>query len=343
MGYGYGGWAPYVSVAERRRKAEKAAAKAKKAGAELSPVEPGRGAIAKTFWGKAWCNNLEQYSDYSNRLPRGRTYVRNGSVIDLKITEGEVRAQVMGASLYTVDVSVTAVPDKQWQTIGAGCAGSIDSLVELLQGKLSKGVMEHICKPGTGLFPAPKEIKFKCSCPDWASMCKHVAAVLYGIGARLDLQPELLFSLRRVDAKDLVAQAGAGLPKAKQVSASGKILDDSALADVFGIEMAAIAAPTKPATRRNTATATKAKTSKVVKAPTKPASAKTAKQPAASKPETAKKVALKKPVKGQPPAKASADSRTSTSKVAVMKAKIKAASKAPKPEATKVTKRAKDK
>jgi uncharacterized Zn finger protein len=348
MGYGYGGWAPYVSVAERRRKAEKAASKAKKAGAELSPVEPGRGAIAKTFWGKAWCNNLEQYSDYSNRLPRGRTYVRNGSVIDLKITAGEVRAQVMGSSLYTVDVSVTAVPDKQWQTIGAGCAGSIDSLVELLQGKLSKGVMEHICKPDTGLFPAPKEIKFKCSCPDWASMCKHVAAVLYGIGARLDLQPELLFSLRRVDAKDLVAQAGAGLPKAKKGPASGKVLDDSALADVFGIEMAAIAAPTNPAVRRSTATATKvtatkAKTSKDVKAPTKPASAKTAKQPAASKPETAKKVALKKPVKEKPPAKASTGSRTSTGKVAVIKTKIKAASKAPKPEAAKATKRAKDK
>lgn len=343
MGYGYGGWAPYVSVAERRRKAEKAAAKAKKAGAELSPVEPGRGAIAKTFWGKAWCNNLEQYSDYSNRLPRGRTYVRNGSVIDLKITAGEVRAQVMGSSLYTVDVTVTAVPDKQWQTIGTGCAGSIDSLVELLQGKLSKGVMEHICKPGTGLFPTPKEIKFKCSCPDWASMCKHVAAVLYGIGARLDLQPELLFSLRRVDAKDLVAQAGAGLPKAKKGPASGKVLDDSALADVFGIEMAAIAAPTNPAARRSPVTATKAKTSKDVKAPTKPASAKTAKQPAASKPETAKNVALKKPVKAKPPAKASTGSRTSTGKVAVIKTKIKAASKAPKPEAAKATKRAKDK
>ncbi len=265
MGYGYGGWAPYVSVAERRKKVEKAAAKAKKAGADLSPVASSRGAIAKTFWGKAWCNNLEQYSDYANRLPRGRTYVRNGSVIDLKVTAGEVRAQVMGANLYTVNVTVTAVPDKQWQAIGAGCAGTIDSLVELLQGKLSKGVMEHICKPGTGLFPAPKEIKFKCSCPDWASMCKHVAAVLYGIGARLDQQPDLLFSLRRVDAKDLVAQAGTGLPKAKKGQASGKVLDDSALADVFGIEMAAIAVPTSPAARRSMATVTKVKASTDVK------------------------------------------------------------------------------
>lgn len=309
MGYGYGGWAPYIPVAERRKKTEKAAAKAKKAGVNLSPIEPSRGAIAKTFWGKAWCTNLEQYSDYSNRLPRGRTYVRNGSVIDLKITAGEVRAQVMGSSLYAVDVTVTAVPDKQWQAIGTGCAGSIDSLVELLQGKLSKGVMEHICKPGTGLFPAPKEIKFNCSCPDWASMCKHVAAVLYGIGARLDQQPELLFSLRRVDAKDLVAQAGAGLPKAKKGTMADEVLEDSALADVFGIEMAEVAAPTKPATRRSTAMTTKATKIARTKTTAVKAPPKTTKRPAAG-------------------------TRKSTGKTAAKSAKIGVALKAPKHKKT---------
>ena len=141
----YYGWKPYVSVAERRRKAEKAAAKAKKAGAGHSPIEPSRGAVARTFWGKAWCDNLEAYSDYANRLPRGRTYVRNGSVIDLKIAEGEVQALVMGSSLYKVAVKVARVPAQQWQAIGADCSGSIDSLVELLQGKLSRAVMERIC------------------------------------------------------------------------------------------------------------------------------------------------------------------------------------------------------
>lgn len=240
------GWKPYVSVAERRRKAEKEAAKAKKAGADLAPIESYRGAIAKTFWGKAWCENLEAYSDYANRLPRGRTYVRNGSVIDLKIAAGEVRARVMGSSLYEVAVKVTTVPAKHWQAIGADCSGSIDSLVELLQGKLSKAVMERICTPRTGLFPAPKDIEFSCSCPDWASMCKHVAAVLYGVGARLDKQPELLFNLRRVDAKDLVRQASAGLPKSKKGPAAGKLLDTSMLGDVFGIEMDEAPAPAAP-------------------------------------------------------------------------------------------------
>ena len=249
------GWKPYVSVAARRKQAEKAAAKASKTGADLSPVAASRGAIARTFWGKAWCDNLERYSDYANRLPRGRTYVRNGSVIDLKITNGEVRAKVMGSSLYDVNVTVVAVPGKQWRSISADCAGSIDSLVELLQGRLSNAVMERICRLNTGLFPAPKEIKFSCSCPDWASMCKHVAAVLYGVGARLDSQPELIFALRRVDPKDLVARAGAGLRRAGQGPTTGKVLDDAHLADVFGIEMADVAPAKKPAAPRHASTA----------------------------------------------------------------------------------------
>lgn len=288
----YYGWKPYVSVAERRRKAEKAAAKARKAGAALSPVAASRGAIARTFWGKAWCDNLERYSDYANRLPRGRTYVRNGSVIDLKIAEGEVRAQVMGSSLYSVAVSVVAVPGKRWKSISADCAGSIDSLVELLQGRFSKAVMERICAPDTGLFPAPKEIQFSCSCPDWASLCKHVAAVLYGVGARLDAQPELIFTLRRADANDLVARAGAGLPKSRQRPAAGKVLEDALLADVFGIELADAAPATKPAASRRKPPAAK---------PAKPATARTPpKTPAAGK-----KVAHRKTAKAKAPAKPS--------------------------------------
>jgi uncharacterized Zn finger protein len=290
----YGGWKPYVSVAARKKKAELAVAKAKKAGAVLSPIASYRGAIATTFWGKAWCGNLEGYSDYANRLSRGRTYVRNGSVIDLQITAGEVRAKVMGSSLYTVAVTVTACPEKQWRAIGADCAGSIDSIVELLQGKLSTAVMERICKPGTGLFPAPKEITFNCSCPDWASMCKHVAAVLYGVGTRLDQQPEFLFALRRVDANDLVSLVGAGLPKSRKRPATGKVLEDALVADVFGIEMAEAQPPAKPAAGRNKPSAGKVTARKAAK-PT----VSTARKPTASAKTAAdnKAVTKKLPVK----------------------------------------------
>jgi uncharacterized Zn finger protein len=238
MYYDYYGWRPYVSVAERRRKAAREMEKLRKKGHPVSPVVIDGRAIAKTFWGKAWCDNLERYSDYENRLPRGRTYVRNGSVVDLQIGPGQVTACVSGSELYRVAVKVTPVSKKRWQSICTDCAGAIDSLVELLQGRFSKGVMERLCRQGSGLFPSPDEIQLSCSCPDWASMCKHVAAVLYGIGARLDHQPELLFKLHKVDEKELIAKAGKELPLGGKAPAPEKTLGREDLSAIFGLEMA---------------------------------------------------------------------------------------------------------
>ncbi len=296
---GYFGWKPYVSVAKRREQANRAVLKAKKSGKDFSPIVlTARGAIAKTFWGKAWCDNLEAYSDYENRLPRGRSYVRNGSVIDLTIEPGKVVAQVMGSSLYRIEIRVAALPAVQWQAIVQASAGSIASLVELLQGKFSKAVMERLCQPKTGLFPSPREIQLDCSCPDWATMCKHVAAVLYGVGARLDERPEFLFTLRQIDAGDLVSQVAELSVKAKKAPVKRRMLDDTALADVFGIELGeSSAAPTALAVK-----AKQAKPSAVKAAALKPTAAKAAvaKMPAAkisraakSSPVTARKTTVK--------------------------------------------------
>jgi uncharacterized Zn finger protein len=233
-------WKRYVRAALRRQTADRTVAKMQREGQMLSPVAASRGAVAKSVWGKAWCRNLEHYSDYSNRLPRGRTYLRNGSVIDLKIGPGKVTAQVMGSSLYRITVSIREVAAAHWQAIARDCARSIDTLVELLQGQLSASVMERITRPGTGLFPSPKEIVFSCSCPDSAAMCKHVAATLYAIGARLDSEPELLFGLRKVDAKELIAHTGEGATPAPERPAVGRILDSSKLVDVFGIDFGGV-------------------------------------------------------------------------------------------------------
>ncbi|HEY3352109.1 MAG TPA: SWIM zinc finger family protein [Polyangia bacterium] len=238
MSYGYYEWRPYVSVAERRQQAEREMAKLKKKGHPVAPVVIEGRTIASTFWGKSWCDNLERYGDYANRIPRGRTYVRNGSVVDLQVGAGEVTAHVAGSELYQVKVTVAPVPKARFKAICAACAGAIDSLVELLQGRFSRGVMERLCQQRTGLFPAPADIEFSCSCPDWASMCKHVAAVLYGVGARLDTKPELLFRLRQVDEQQLIAHAGAGVPLAKQGPAAEKVLGDAGLSELFGIDLA---------------------------------------------------------------------------------------------------------
>jgi len=234
----YYDWKPYVPVAARHRQAAREVAKLMKKGQQTSPVVIDGRKIARTFWGKAWCDNLERYSDYANRLPRGRTYVRNGSVVDLQIAPGAVRAMVSGSDLYRIEVKVAAVPKARWTAVCRDCAGAIDSLVELLQGRFSQGVMARICQEKTGLFPSPAEIAFTCSCPDWASMCKHVAAVLYGIGARLDEQPDLLFALRKVDQQDLIARAGKGLAQTGKGPKAGKVLGESDLSEMFGIEMA---------------------------------------------------------------------------------------------------------
>jgi uncharacterized Zn finger protein len=234
----YYGWRPYVSVGQRRRQASSEMAKLRKKGRVVSPVIVAGRAIVKTFWGKAWCENLERYSDFANRLPRGRTYVRNGSVIDLQIAPGEIKALVSGSEIYEVAVKVAPVTKARWQSICRDCAGAIDSLIELLQGRFSKGVMERVCRQKTGLFPSPAEIQLSCSCPDWAAMCKHVAAVLYGIGARLDHQPDLLFRLHRVDEKELIAGAGKALPLAKKAPAATKVLGGEDLAVLFGLDIA---------------------------------------------------------------------------------------------------------
>lgn len=231
----YGHWKPYVSVAQRRKNAEKAVAKRIKNGEKITPVRLQGRTIAATFWGKAWCDHLESLSDFENRLPRGRTYVRNGSVIHLSIDHGKVKALVQGSELYEIQIDMQTLSDDKWRDILQNCSGQIASMIELLQGKLSSGVMKTITDQKGGLFPLAEEITLKCSCPDWASMCKHVAAVLYGVGARLDAEPELLFKLRKVDHTELISKVSMQTPAPR--SGKTNVIQDQDLANLFGIDI----------------------------------------------------------------------------------------------------------
>jgi len=233
-----GGWPEYVPVAARiARAAKRAAKRAKAAGRQPEPVAITGPGIAKTFWGKAWCRNLEAYSDFSNRLSRGRTYARNGSVVDLVVGSGRIDAIVAGTSAYEVAITITALPRPTWRAIKADCTGSIGSLVDLLSGRLADDVMGRLARPGDGMFPAPKEVKLRCSCPDGARLCKHLAAVLYAIGHRLDTRPELLFLLRGVDQTELVAAATKESVSQAVRGAAAHALAADDLAGIFGIEI----------------------------------------------------------------------------------------------------------
>ncbi len=234
--HSYYEWRPYIPMAERRRRARREVAKMKKADRHVLPVEIVGRKITTTFWGEAWCKNLEAYSDYANRLPRGRTYVRNGSVIDLQIEAGRVRSLVSGSDIYEVDIRIKPLPKRRWTDIKCQCAGKIDSLVELLRGSISRGVMEIVTRKAEGLFPSPMEISLSCSCPDWATMCKHVAATLFGVGARLDRNPEMLFTLRGVDPAEMVEAAVEQPPRAGK-RPRGRVLASDELSSVFGVDI----------------------------------------------------------------------------------------------------------
>jgi len=257
MSYYDRGWPPYVPVAERRAIAKRELEKLRKRGRPIDPVIIEGRAIATTFWGKAWCENLESYHDFETRLPRGRAYVRNGSVVDLQIAPLTVTAMVSGSSIYEVKIDIAATPPPHWKAICRDCAGGIDSLVELLRGRFSRGVMERLCRQDQGLFPQPSEIEFSCNCLDYASLCKHVAAVLYGVGARLDSKPELLFRLRAVDQNDLLVDLDAATPLSKAAPDAGRILETDDLSALFDLEMAQGEAPTTPPPRKKARTARK--------------------------------------------------------------------------------------
>ena len=256
----YGGWKPYVPVAKRRAQAARKMAALRKKGADIQPVEIEGRKIARSFWGEAWCDHLESFSDYDNRLPRGRTYVRNGSVCHLAIKKGKVEAKVMGSELYDVRVRIDTLPKRSWNAVKKHCSGQIGSLIELLQGALSDNIMAVVTDREEGLFPTPAEIHFDCDCPDWAGMCKHIAAVLYGVGARLDNDPSLLFRLRGVHHEELV-DAQVAIPRGTGKGKSKKLSTDS-LGDVFGIDLDSgddSAASSRKATSNTT---TKKKTTK---------------------------------------------------------------------------------
>jgi uncharacterized Zn finger protein len=322
---GYGDFPPYKPVAQRRAEAQREVARRRKKGETITPVTIEGRKIATTFWGEAWCEHLEKFSDFESRLPRGRTYVRNGSVIHLKIEKGRITALVSGSEIYKITIEIAPLPKAAWAAIKKRCSGQIGSLVELLQGKLSKGVMEVVTDRDTGLFPNPKEIKLKCSCPDWASLCKHLAAVLYGVGHRLDTSPELLFLLRGVDHNELIEEALPADPTASKAAGQGApTLAGDDLGAIFGIEIdpGTAAAPKKrAAAKRTPAQATRAL------APVKPAPAP---QPAPKVSRTTPKAAASK--------KAAATNKVAApKKAAVAATKSRAAKASPKPKAARTS------
>lgn len=274
----YWGFPRYVSVGEKQQRSKKKLEQLKKKNKNIAPIIIEGRTLAHTWWGKAWNKNLEGYADYSNRIGRGRSYVRCGSVLDLQISGGEVKSLVQGSETrpYSIVIKIKALEKSIWKKIKGVCEGKLDSLQELLVGKFPKALDEIFTAHGKGLFPSPKEIDFDCSCPDWADMCKHVAATLYGVGARLDKDPNLFFALRKIDINDLITETVKDKTKellTKAKKKSSRIIEDQDLSSVFGIELDSVSKPAKKAkvkaTRKDKTLKTKKTSVKTKKTSTK--------------------------------------------------------------------------
>lgn len=230
---------PQPTENEIRSNAVRTAIKATKKGQTLHPVVLTGRTIAKSWWGKAWCRNLEQYADFETRLPRGQKYVRSGAVVDLQIQKGKIQARVQGTrkTPYKVEIRISPLSQQRCDEIIERCSTRVNTLENLLNGTFPESMKDVFLGEG-GLFPTPKEISFSCSCPDWAVMCKHVAAALYGVGARLDEDPTLFFSLRGIDTGRFVDVVIANRVEAMLSNAdrsSSRIIQDADLTDLFGV------------------------------------------------------------------------------------------------------------
>ncbi|MDE7245837.1 MAG: SWIM zinc finger family protein [Oscillospiraceae bacterium] len=236
--YGEGGFSQ-PSAEKLQQFAAASQKKARDKGLIWEPVVIQGRTIAKSWWGQAWCRNLERYADYSNRLGRGKRYVRTGAVVDLKIQKGSIQALVQGSrkTPYQVEVNISPVPEEKCRSILRRCGRRIENLEQLLTGNFPEELKELFQEEG-GLFPRPEEISFTCSCPDWAQLCKHVAAVLYGTGARLDEQPALFFALRSIEMDRFIDVALANRVEAMLANAqkpSSRILSGQDLEALFGV------------------------------------------------------------------------------------------------------------
>ena len=241
-GYGYGDYYRQPTMAELGQKARASAAQLERKGRMLTPALVEGRTIARTWWGKAWVSNIERYADFSNRVGRGKRYVRAGCVIDLQVSKSRIEAVVQGSRKKPYEVSVYIEPmgDEAFAALLERCSTRADSLESLVAGDFPQEMKNQLTAGRDGIFPAPALVRFDCSCPDSALMCKHIAAAIMGVAPLLDANPLLLFELRGINTQDLVKRSveqKLNLMLANADAPSPRILDvsDDELTRLFGV------------------------------------------------------------------------------------------------------------
>ena len=230
----------YVPVAEKKKRNKEKIEKLEKL-MDISPIKVEKRKIAHSWWGEAWIDNLEIYADYSNRLARGRKYLRYGAVANLDIEKGDIKGIVIGSSkkYYEISISIDTLEEEKRNNLVKKIKKRISSLEELVQGEFPKELKGLLKSKENNLFPKAKEINFLCSCPDYAKMCKHIVAILYGVGVKLDQDPLLLFKLRGIDIdyiidKTIENKSNDLLDKSSE--SSDRVIENSEVNDLFDMD-----------------------------------------------------------------------------------------------------------
>ncbi len=233
--YGY-----YETKAEKRRRIGEKLERLRKTDPNIAPLTIEGNTLAKSWWGKAWGKNLESYADYKSRLSRGKNYVKQGAILDLKIEEGKVNSKISGSGskIYDCEIHIERLSDERLKKILEHCQNKISTLDALLTGDFSEELLELFQDKSYGLFPSPDEISFRCDCPDVANICKHVAATLYAIGTKFDDDPMFFFELRQIESENLI-QKSVEKKLENMLEHVGKktsrTMDASKISDVFGL------------------------------------------------------------------------------------------------------------
>ncbi len=219
-------FAPRLKAADLQKLAQQRLAELQAGGEELTPVVNTTRKLAGNFWGSAWMKHLAHCESGGMCLAPGRTLLRHGCVLDVRIAPCSIRALISAEELYEVNLQLAPLDSEQQEQLAASCGRHIDSLLSLLEGKVDAAVLRHLCHPETGLLPTPADWRMHCTCPDWAEPCPHAAAAIYAAGCLIDATPALLFTLRGIEPHTLLS--------APQESIE---LDTGKLSSIFGIDL----------------------------------------------------------------------------------------------------------
>jgi uncharacterized Zn finger protein len=169
--------------------------------------------FSRTWWGDRFIQALEQFTD-DGRLQRGRSYARGGKVLNFEIDKNHITAQVKGSinpyfgvykePTYHISIEIKPIAKLSWNQAIQNLSSKASVVSRMLLNEVPENIEDNFSDLGLNLLPhSSKDFTTRCSCPDYANPCKHIAGVYYLVASQLDNNPFLLFELRGLSKTEL--------------------------------------------------------------------------------------------------------------------------------------------